>query len=81
VCVCVCVCVCVVETAELLALDGQAVSACFSAHRTQPVFQEGDAARVASARNALYTCCDQGLRLLSVFMPFLTEEVRARMRA
>jgi valyl-tRNA synthetase len=41
----------------------------------QPVFKDGSVAAVSSARHTLYTCCDFGLRLLSPFMPFITEEV------
>lgn len=32
-----------------------------------------------SAQNTLYTCLDQGLRLLSPFMPFVTEELWQRL--
>ncbi len=34
----------------------------------------------ASMRETLYTCMDVGLRLLSPFMPFLTEELWQRLR-
>lgn len=32
-----------------------------------------------SAQNTLYTCLDQGLRLLHPFMPFVTEELWQRL--
>ncbi|XP_044838471.1 valine--tRNA ligase-like [Mauremys mutica] len=45
----------------------------------KPVFAEGQAAAVAAARCTLYTCLDAGLRLLSPFMPFVSEELFQRL--
>uniref|UniRef100_A0A8C0GQN2 valine--tRNA ligase n=1 Tax=Chelonoidis abingdonii TaxID=106734 RepID=A0A8C0GQN2_CHEAB len=45
----------------------------------KPVFAEGEAAAVAAARCTLYTCLDTGLRLLSPFMPFVSEELFQRL--
>ena len=42
---------------------------------SKPVFKDGSAEEIVSARHTLYTCCDMGLRMLSPFMPFLSEEV------
>lgn len=38
-----------------------------------------DAAAAKAARNTLYTCLEQGLRLLHPFMPFVTEELYQRL--
>lgn len=43
------------------------------------VFQTGDEKRKASARRTLYTCLNLGLKLLSPFMPFITEELYQRL--
>ncbi|KAG9472146.1 hypothetical protein GDO78_021153 [Eleutherodactylus coqui] len=45
----------------------------------KPVFSGTDEIAIAVARNTLYTCLDAGLRLLSPFMPFLTEELYQRL--
>lgn len=45
----------------------------------KPVFSSTDEIAIAVARNTLYTCLDAGLRLLSPFMPFLTEELYQRL--
>lgn len=45
----------------------------------KPIFASDDIARKATARNILYTCLDLGLRLLSPFMPFITEELFQRL--
>ncbi|XP_066470749.1 valine--tRNA ligase [Tiliqua scincoides] len=45
----------------------------------KPVFAGPDEAATQTARNVLYTCLDAGLRLLSPFMPFVTEELYQRL--
>ncbi|XP_063235743.1 valine--tRNA ligase isoform X1 [Bacillus rossius redtenbacheri] len=45
----------------------------------KPVLQGGDEASVAAAKQTLHTCLDVGLRLLSPFMPFITEELYQRL--
>lgn len=46
----------------------------------KPMTDEGASAESRkSAQNTLYTCLDQGLRLLSPFMPFVTEELWQRL--
>lgn len=45
----------------------------------KPVFQSGDSKAIAAAKRTLYTCLEVGLRLLSPFMPFLTEELYQRL--
>nr|XP_033772878.1 valine--tRNA ligase isoform X1 [Geotrypetes seraphini]XP_033772879.1 valine--tRNA ligase isoform X1 [Geotrypetes seraphini]XP_033772880.1 valine--tRNA ligase isoform X1 [Geotrypetes seraphini] len=45
----------------------------------KPIFASEDQAAIRVARNTLYTCLDVGLRLLSPFMPFLTEELYQRL--
>ncbi|XP_067319433.1 valine--tRNA ligase [Anolis sagrei] len=45
----------------------------------KPVFAGQDEAAIQTSRNALYTCLDAGLRLLSPFMPFVTEELFQRL--
>ncbi|KAM8952751.1 valine--tRNA ligase [Pelodytes ibericus] len=45
----------------------------------KPVFFGSDDTAKAVAQNTLYTCLDAGLRLLSPFMPFLTEELYQRL--
>ncbi|XP_044275514.1 valine--tRNA ligase [Varanus komodoensis] len=45
----------------------------------KPVFAGPDEAAIQTARNVLYTCLDAGLRLLSPFMPFVTEELFQRL--
>lgn len=46
----------------------------------KPIFQnETDAKIIASARRTLYTCLNYGLKLLSPFMPFITEDLYQRL--
>ncbi|XP_020671012.3 valine--tRNA ligase [Pogona vitticeps] len=45
----------------------------------KPVFAGPDETAIQTARNVLYTCLDVGLRLLSPFMPFVTEELFQRL--
>lgn len=45
----------------------------------KPVFASNDNERKAISRRVLYTCLDYGLRLLSPFMPFITEELFQRL--
>eukprot|EP00053_Salpingoeca_punica_P013388 m.120961 g.120961 ORF g.120961 m.120961 type:complete len:1063 (+) comp16191_c0_seq1:70-3258(+) len=46
---------------------------------TKPVCSGSDAKAIAAARNTLLLAADAGLRLLSPFMPFLTEELWQRL--
>ena len=44
------------------------------------VFVEGtDAGAILTARHVLYMCLDGGLRLISPFMPFISEELYQRL--
>lgn len=45
----------------------------------KPVLNGVDQVAAESARQTLYTCLDVGLRLLSPFMPFVTEELFQRL--
>ena len=45
----------------------------------KPVFQGTDASAILTARNVLYVCLDSGLRLISPFMPFISEELWQRL--
>ncbi|XP_044734548.1 valine--tRNA ligase isoform X2 [Chrysoperla carnea] len=45
----------------------------------KPVFQTGDAEKISTAQKVLYRCLDVGLRILSPFMPFITEELYQRL--
>ncbi|KAL3156713.1 hypothetical protein ABBQ38_000987 [Trebouxia sp. C0009 RCD-2024] len=45
----------------------------------KPVMSSGDAPTQQATRETLYTCLDQGLRLLHPFMPFVTEELWQRL--
>ncbi|KAB0396918.1 hypothetical protein E2I00_009833, partial [Balaenoptera physalus] len=45
----------------------------------KPVLNGGDQVAAECARQTLYTCLDVGLRLLSPFMPFVTEELFQRL--
>jgi valyl-tRNA synthetase len=45
----------------------------------KPVFQSKGSATVSTAKTVLYKCLHVGLRLLSPFMPFITEELFQRL--
>jgi len=45
----------------------------------KPIFQGSDAGARMTAKNVLYTCLDAGLRLISPFMPFISEELFQRL--
>lgn len=45
----------------------------------KPVLYSGDPAHLLSTRQTLYSCADLALRLLSPFMPYLTEELWQRL--
>ncbi len=45
----------------------------------KPVFSSGSAEAVATARAVLHACLDGGLRLISPFMPFISEELYQRL--
>ncbi|XP_014667746.1 PREDICTED: valine--tRNA ligase-like [Priapulus caudatus] len=45
----------------------------------KPVFRQDDQQRVAASRSVLYTCLDMALRLISPFMPFISEELYQRL--
>eukprot|EP00088_Acartia_fossae_P071292 TRINITY_DN975_c0_g1_i12.p1 TRINITY_DN975_c0_g1~~TRINITY_DN975_c0_g1_i12.p1 ORF type:complete len:1148 (-),score=390.12 TRINITY_DN975_c0_g1_i12:331-3774(-) len=45
----------------------------------KPIFQGNDAGAILTARHVLYTCLDCGLRLISPFMPFISEELYQRL--
>ncbi|XP_061475167.1 valine--tRNA ligase, mitochondrial isoform X2 [Rhineura floridana] len=45
----------------------------------KPVLRSGDPARLLSTHQTLHSCVDLALRLLSPFMPFLTEELWQRL--
>lgn len=45
----------------------------------KPVFQNGTDNEKASARQTLFTCLDNGLRLISPFMPYISEELYQRL--
>uniref|UniRef100_A0A1X7UQH7 Valine--tRNA ligase n=1 Tax=Amphimedon queenslandica TaxID=400682 RepID=A0A1X7UQH7_AMPQE len=45
----------------------------------KPIVYGSDEGRKLMCRNVLYTCLETGLRLLSPFMPFLTEELWQRL--
>ncbi len=45
----------------------------------KPIFQGSDAGAAATARNVLYVCLDAALRLISPFMPFISEELFQRL--
>jgi valyl-tRNA synthetase len=45
----------------------------------KPIVDGDDEALKASVRQTLYTCLDQGLRLMHPYMPFLTEELFQRL--
>ncbi|XP_026541688.1 valine--tRNA ligase, mitochondrial [Notechis scutatus] len=45
----------------------------------KPILRSGDPVRLLSTQQTLYSCVDLALRLLSPFMPFLTEELWQRL--
>lgn len=45
----------------------------------KPVFASGSESEKAAARRSLYTTLEYGLKLLSPFMPFVTEELYQRL--
>ena len=45
----------------------------------KPVFSGQDSGAVITARTVLYTCLDTGLRLISPFMPYVSEELFQRL--
>ena len=45
----------------------------------KPVFSSSDAGASLTARTVLYTCLDTGLRLISPFMPYVSEELFQRL--
>ena len=45
----------------------------------KPVFQGTNVGAILTARHVLYTCLDGGLRLISPFMPYISEELFQRL--
>ena len=45
----------------------------------KPVFSGQDTGAILTARTVLYTCLDTGLRLISPFMPYVSEELFQRL--
>lgn len=45
----------------------------------KPIFQNGSDEQKAASRRTLFVCLDLGLRILSPFMPFITEELFQRL--
>ena len=45
----------------------------------KPIFQGSDSGAILTARHVLYTCLDGGLRMISPFMPFISEELFQRL--
>lgn len=45
----------------------------------KPVFQSGNKDEILTAQTTLYRCLDNGLKILSPFMPFITEELWQRL--
>lgn len=45
----------------------------------KPIAETGDARKIVSSQETLYTCLDEGLKLLHPFMPFVTEELWQRL--
>lgn len=45
----------------------------------KPTFQNGSDIEQTAARQTLFTCLDNGLRLISPFMPYITEELYQRL--
>ncbi|XP_058023705.1 valine--tRNA ligase, mitochondrial [Ahaetulla prasina] len=50
-----------------------------SKESVKPILRSGDPVRLLSTRQTLYSCVDLALRLLSPFMPFVTEELWQRL--
>ncbi|PWN36663.1 putative VAS1-valyl-tRNA synthetase [Meira miltonrushii] len=46
---------------------------------TKPIMEAGDERARASAQQTLYTCLEEGLKLLHPFMPYVTEELWQRL--
>ena len=47
--------------------------------QTKPVFKGGDAVKIQTTQHIMHACVGTGLRLLSPFMPFITEELYQRL--
>ncbi|UZJ54975.1 hypothetical protein CBS101457_004295 [Exobasidium rhododendri] len=45
----------------------------------KPIAESGDAAKITSSQETLYTALEEGLKLLHPFMPFVTEELWQRL--
>ena len=45
----------------------------------KPVFSSSNAGAILTARTVLYNCLDTGLRLISPFMPYVSEELYQRL--
>ena len=45
----------------------------------KPIIYGEDEEKKTTARNVLYTCIENGLKILSPFMPYLTEELFQRL--
>jgi valyl-tRNA synthetase len=45
----------------------------------KPIIYGKDEMAIVTSRNALYTCLDVGLRAISPFMPFVSEELYQRL--
>ena len=45
----------------------------------KPVFQRGEGGAILTARHVLRACLDVGLRLISPYMPFISEELYQRL--
>lgn len=45
----------------------------------KPIFQGSDIGAILTARHVLYSCLDGGLRLISPFMPYISEELFQRL--
>jgi valyl-tRNA synthetase len=45
----------------------------------KPIAESGDEKKIVSSQETLYTCLDEGLKLLHPFMPFVTEELWQRL--
>lgn len=45
----------------------------------KPIAETNDASKIVSSQETLYTCLDEGFKLLHPFMPFVTEELWQRL--